>query len=122
MPSLPRTTAALLHSARYALPANLLLTAYLLWRGGGWAAAGAVLLAAISVLQVRMAFDAALLRGWAEGASTPQDFDRAMQTLGLRGKGGRPMAERCRGALRLFRQWLAASAVQAGVAVLAAFC
>ena len=112
MNTLPHTTAALLHSARYALPAQCVLGGYTLLQGGGWAAAGIVLLASISVLQLRMAFDQAIFRAWAQGESTPQDFDHSLHALGITHPGERSLAARCQGAGRLFRLWMGVSVLQ----------
>ena len=78
-----------------------------------WLAALALLAGSIGCfLQLRLAFDARLFAGFAEGRQTPAQLDTALSALGLRkAVAPRSMQARCRGALRLLRLWLCALAL-----------
>lgn len=110
MNALAQTTAALLAAMRLLLPLNLLFAAYALWHGQ-WP--GVLLMLWLAVLHLRVDFDRRVFAAWARGESTPQDFDQSLHMLGLfRSKGERPLDARCRGAIRLCKQMLIATALQ----------
>lgn len=69
----------------------------------------------------RVAFDAALFRGLAEGTGDLAPLDGALLQLGLMpaSKAGRPLQERLAGAQRLLRRQALLLAAQAGALVLA---
>lgn len=69
----------------------------------------------------RVAFDAALFRGFAEGTGDLAPLDGALLQLGLMpaSKAGRPLQERLAGAQRLLRRQAVLLAAQAGALVLA---
>ena len=79
-----------------------------------WLAALVLLAGSISCfLQLRLAFDARLFAGFAEGRQTPAQLDAALSALGLRkAVAPRSMQARCNGALRLLRLWLWALALE----------
>lgn len=109
------TTAQLLRAAMWAGGLNLLLMAAAVYLAApAWLAALALLAGSIGCfLQLRLAFDARLFAGFAEGRQTPAQLDAALSALGLRkAVAPRSMQARCRGALRLLRVWLCALALE----------
>ena len=107
------TTAQLLRAAMWAGGLNLLLMAAVYLAAPAWLAALALFAGSIGCfLQLRLAFDARLFAGFAEGRQTPAQLDAALSALGLRkAVAPRSMQARCRGALRLLRVWLCALAL-----------
>ena len=108
------TTAQLLRAAMWAGGLNLLLMAAVYLAAPAWLAALALFAGSIGCfLQLRLAFDARLFAGFAEGRQTPAQLDAALSALGLRkAVAPRSMQARCRGALRLLRVWLCALALE----------
>lgn len=107
--ALAATTAQLL-AAAWPLPCCALLLLAL--SAGSWALTGAaahwpaslmwLCFAAGGVLHWRVLLDARLLAAFADGRLQPPQLDAALDALGLhRGQAPRPMAARCRGAMRL---------------------
>lgn len=103
------TTAQLLRAVAWVGAFGLLLTAAALWLaaagGNRWLAAAALAAGlAAGWAQLRLAFDARLLAGFAEGRQAPEQLDAALSALGLRQAAeSRSMKSRCRGALRWLR-------------------
>ena len=118
--ALARTTATWLASARVCMPFNLLFAAFGWWGlAGAWRWPALLLLLYAGYLHVRLAVDRPLFEAFAAGW-LPADFDAARRTLGE--SGGTPqrsMLSRSRGALSLWRQLLALTALQ-GCCLLAA--
>ena len=80
------TTAQLLRAAMWAGGLNLLLMAAAVYLAApAWLAALALFAGSIGCfLQLRLAFDARLFAGFAEGRQTPAQLDTALSELGLR--------------------------------------
>ncbi|MDO4226595.1 hypothetical protein [Neisseria sp.] len=112
--SAAQVMAALLESAKVCLPFNLLFTAYGLWQMSGITAALNLLLVLwIVYLHVRIAFDRRIFQAFFSGSLNTTGFDAALADTGLRKQDThRSMPSRCRGAVKLWKLLLAATAVQ----------
>lgn len=117
------TTAQLLRAAVWVGAFSLLLTTAALWlaAAGGtrWLAATTLMTGlAAGWVQLRLAFDARLLAGFADGRQTPAALDAALSALGLRQTAEpRSMLSRCRGTLRWLRYAVGLLGLQ-GISVL----
>ena len=117
--ALARTTAACLDAAAALRGWHLLalgLTAWLLFRvEGAWLLSAVTMLLGLwlCVLHARLLLDARILRDFANGQLQPETFDQHLVQLGLaRPPAGRSMAQRCAGAMRLWRWLLLATLCQ----------
>ena len=127
--ALAASTASVLESAAALRGLQLLALGLAAWLALATTAALPLLAATLLlglwgyVLQLRLALDSRVLRDFADARLQPEAFDQHLALLGLvRPAAGRSMAQRCAGAMRLWRWlWLAVLCQLGWVVALAAW-